>query len=137
VYTSVYYLSGGDIRGRNVTYNVYFKGPSVKSLYGYKTPPQLMPFDIVQKKTVFKSPKKYTEICVEFNVRFPIDNSLNNADSYCRPITASAFDTGSPWTPEEENETTGEYLDEYDEEGNRIRVTSTRTVDNRPPGVFE
>jgi len=142
MYTTTYFISGGDLRARNITYNVYFRGDTPE-LKGYRDDVQLNPFEIVEKKTAFISPKSYTEMCIEFNHPFPPDNPLENANTYCRPIQNSAeggaFNTGSPWTPEEENTTendTSVYTNEYDNNGNRIKVSGT-SKDTRPLGVFE
>lgn len=152
IYTTVYYISGGDLRGRKVTYNVYFRGPGVNTIQGFRDPSPLNAFDIVQKKKVFQTSGVYDQMCIEFSEKFPPDNSLNNALSYCRPIVisntiggtsgGSAFNTGSPWSPEEQNATnSGQYLDGYDSNGNRIQAPGTNPVtnggDNRPPGLYE
>ena len=138
VYTATYYISGGDIRARNITYNIYFRGDTPE-LKGFRDDVQLNAFEIVQKKTAFETPKNYNQICIEFNHPFPPDNALENALSYCRPITENAFNTGSPWTPEENTTASindSVYTKEYDANGNRVLVSGSST-DNRPPGVFE
>ncbi|HYD03797.1 MAG TPA: hypothetical protein VEC16_05880, partial [Alphaproteobacteria bacterium] len=120
IYTVVYYISGGDLRGRPDTkYNVYVRGEG-QEIKGYKDDLKLQSFDTVQNKTAFISPNKYNEICIQFTEPFPPDNSLENALTYCRKIVENGFNTGSPWSPEEENAGAG-YTNQYDQNGNRIR----------------
>lgn len=138
IYTSVYYISGGDLRGRNVTYNIYFTG-SGATVYGFRDNKQINPFEIVQKKKIFKAKIEFDTVCFKFSEPFPVGNALSGATEYCRPITGNEFDNGSPWVSEEEQKKAETYLDEYDENGQRLTSSSatTSTSDSRPLGIFE
>ena len=107
IYTSVYYISGGDLTGTdvyfkkvNVTYNVYFRGNGPELKF-FKYPAELKAYDVIQNKTAFNSTEKYNQMCIEFSEPFPLYNSLIHARIYCRDIVERAFDTGSPWAVEE------------------------------------
>ncbi|MGV8172077.1 MAG: hypothetical protein ACP5OA_05275, partial [Candidatus Woesearchaeota archaeon] len=134
LYTAVYYISGGDLRGRNVSYNIYFNGPT-SSLYGYRESQPLKAFDIVNEKKLFKSEVEYTEMCIEFSEQFPVETTMNNANRYCRPITSKVFNNGSPWKTQEEEDESVAYTDEYDSNGNRVQTAGSTTAPD--PGVFE
>ncbi|MGV8141646.1 MAG: hypothetical protein ACP5NW_04365, partial [Candidatus Woesearchaeota archaeon] len=146
IYTIVYYISAGDLRGlnpdfsnKNITYNVYIRGngPEIKGYY--KGDPQLKAFEIVQKKDVFMSTEVYDEICIQFSERFPLGNSLTNARTYCRAIEENVFDTGAPWSPEEQDEV-GEGIAVYNSLGKRVETTETGGTGNantQQIGIFE
>jgi len=52
---------------------------------------------IKEEKKVFKSSKKYTQMCVRFSEKFPIDNVILAKNEYCRDITFDVLNNGSPW----------------------------------------
>jgi len=96
VYTVVYFINGGDLTGHSINYNIYFNGDGA-SLQGYKDDVHLASNTIKEEKKVFKSSKKYTQMCVRFSEKFPIDNVILAKNEYCRDITFDVLNNGSPW----------------------------------------
>ena len=131
LYTVIYYVSAGDSRGKDVSYNVFFKN-SKRAMKGYKTDVVLKPFEVKYFKRVFQTPIIYDKMCIEFNNPFPIDNAIMDKKEYCRDITSKVFDTGSPMPPD--NVAAGSYIDYYDENGNLINPNSDP---NNVPGVLD
>ncbi len=118
LYTTVYYISSADSRGKDLSYNIYFKNSKV-TLDGFREDQVLNPFEVKYYRKVSKSSLVFDTICVKFNIPFPVDNDIQTKDEYCRDITTKIFDTGSPEIPLNASNI-GTYNDYVNDAGNPI-----------------
>jgi hypothetical protein len=138
IYTVVYYIDSGDLKGHDLNYTVVFKGDGI-TIKGYRRGVPLKPYDVKSVHKVFKTKAVLNQICIKFGKPgFPV-GELSSEMEYCREITSNTFSTGTPWSPEQEAASTGNF-DEFDDEGNIIsrgRNSGSTGGSTEPPGVLE
>ena len=142
LYTIVYYIDAGDLRGYSMSYNLHLTGTSPAgasiSIKGYVNNVSLTSFSIQTQRKVFSTPLVLNQLCIDFSdPGFPPQDSLQRKTEYCRDVLANAFDTGSPWNPAQDAQAQG-YINQIDQNGNRVLSPNVQVVGNTvPPGFME